>query len=79
MPACEKEVKATNCDPSTRTVNTGAECGADDDWYYYSPWRAPGPIRLLSSPSTPPFSGAPPSSPGATLLSHRSRPCPGGS
>ena len=29
-------------DPAKRTVNTGVACGADDDWYYYSPWRAPG-------------------------------------
>ena len=31
--------KATVCDPNLRTVNRDAECGADDDWYYYSPWR----------------------------------------
>jgi len=35
-------VKATVCDPKYRTVNTGVECGAADDWYYYSPWRSPG-------------------------------------
>ena len=29
--------KATNCDRRTRTVNRAAECGAADDWYYYSP------------------------------------------
>ena len=41
---------ATICDPNLRTINThGADvpngrnrCGGPDDWYYYSPWRAPG-------------------------------------
>jgi hypothetical protein len=28
---------ATICDPALRTVNRGVECGAADDWYYYSP------------------------------------------
>ena len=30
------------CNMSHRTVNIYAECGGPDDWYYYSPWRAPG-------------------------------------
>eukprot|EP00040_Diaphanoeca_grandis_P016385 m.84522 g.84522 ORF g.84522 m.84522 type:complete len:365 (-) comp25761_c0_seq1:150-1244(-) len=42
-------VKATICDPAHRTVNTGVECGADDDWYYYSPWRAPGNAPVFDS------------------------------
>ena len=42
-PVCRPpHAKATNCDKRTRTVNTGAECGAVDDFYYYSPRRAPG-------------------------------------
>eukprot|EP00041_Stephanoeca_diplocostata_P012273 m.205821 g.205821 ORF g.205821 m.205821 type:complete len:362 (+) comp18884_c0_seq1:159-1244(+) len=40
---------ATICDPALRTVNTQAECGADDDWYYYSPWRAPGSAPVFDS------------------------------
>jgi hypothetical protein len=31
--------KATICDKALRTVNRGVDCGAADDWYYYSPWR----------------------------------------
>ena len=38
MNTCGANVTATICDPKLRTVNTGAECGAADDWYYYSPW-----------------------------------------
>jgi hypothetical protein len=30
------------CDPNLRTVNIHAKCGGEEDWYYYSPWRAPG-------------------------------------
>jgi len=41
--------KATICDPSLRTVNTGAECGSDEDVYYYSPWRAPGSAPVFDS------------------------------
>ena len=40
---------ATLCDPKLRTVNTGAECGADDDWYYFSPWRKPGSAGVFDS------------------------------
>lgn len=43
------QVKATVCDPAKRTVNRGAECGAADDWYYYSPWRAPGSAPVFDS------------------------------
>ena len=39
MPVCSDPPKATNCNPATRTVNTAAECGSEDDFYYYSPWR----------------------------------------
>jgi len=42
-------VRATVCDPKYRTVNRNATCGADDDWYYYSPWRAPGSAPVFDS------------------------------
>ena len=32
---CGGDHSATVCDPGMRTVNTGVECGAWDDWYYY--------------------------------------------
>ena len=35
MDICGKKYKATICDPNLRTVNTGAKCGAADDYYYY--------------------------------------------
>jgi len=41
--------KATICDPKFRTVNRDAECGAPDDWYYYSPWRKPGSAPVFDS------------------------------
>jgi hypothetical protein len=34
--------KATICDKRLRTVNTNAECGAPDDFWYHHPWRYPG-------------------------------------
>ena len=46
---CGKNYKATVCDPALRTVNTGAECGSQEDTYYYSPWRAPGSAPVLDS------------------------------
>jgi len=49
MPVCDKPLNATNCDSKTRTVNTDAECGADNDWYYFSPWRAPGSAPVFDS------------------------------
>eukprot|EP01048_Picozoa_sp_COSAG05_P018782 COSAG05_NODE_2813_length_2611_cov_1.736863_2_plen_223_part_00 len=41
-------VKPTMCDPNHRTVNIMAECGGPDDWYFYSPWRAPVSTSLQS-------------------------------
>ena len=41
-PAEATGAKPTMCDPELRTVNQDAECGGHDDWYYFSPWRAPG-------------------------------------
>ena len=49
MDTCGAGAMATVCDPALRTINTGAECGADDDWYYYSPWRAPGSAGVYDS------------------------------
>ena len=49
MDTCGSGAKATICDPEMRTVNTGAECGAEDDYYYYSPWRAPGSAGVFDS------------------------------
>jgi hypothetical protein len=41
VPGCAKPngKKATICKSSLRTVNTQAECGTPEDYYYYSPWR----------------------------------------
>lgn len=48
FPICKNNTAhATICDPKLRTVNTAAKCGATDDWYYYSPWRAPGSAPVL--------------------------------
>eukprot|EP00656_Telonema_subtile_P018076 TRINITY_DN19740_c0_g4_i1.p1 TRINITY_DN19740_c0_g4~~TRINITY_DN19740_c0_g4_i1.p1 ORF type:complete len:386 (+),score=67.28 TRINITY_DN19740_c0_g4_i1:61-1218(+) len=49
--ACAKSngIKPTICDPSLRTVNRAAKCGAEDDWYMYSPWRAPGAAPVFDS------------------------------
>lgn len=41
--------EATICDPALRTVNRNASCGAADDWYYFSPWRAPGSAPVFDS------------------------------
>lgn len=41
--------RATICDPRLRTVNTGAECGSENDSYYFSPWRAPGSAPVFDS------------------------------
>lgn len=49
QPGCAKGFKATNCDPRTRSVNRGAICGGPDDYYYYSPWRAPGEAPVFDA------------------------------
>ena len=41
--------KATICDPNLRTVNTNAECGGADDYFYYAPWRAPGRAPVIDA------------------------------
>jgi hypothetical protein len=40
-------VKPTMCDPNHRTVNINATCGGATDWYFYSPWRAPGAAPVM--------------------------------
>ena len=40
---------ATICDSRLRTCNTQAACGSKDDFYYYSPWRAPGSAPLIDA------------------------------
>jgi len=40
---------ATICDPNHRTVNTNAECGGPEDYYYYAPWRYPGSAPVIDS------------------------------
>ena len=50
-PGCAKPNgrKATVCASSLRTANTQAECGSKDDYYFYSPWRAPGSAPVIDS------------------------------
>lgn len=40
---------ATICDPRLRTLNTQAECGSREDFYFYSPWRAPGAAPVVDA------------------------------
>jgi len=51
VPGCAKPngLKATICASSLRTANTEAECGSADDYYFYSPWRAPGAAPVIDS------------------------------
>ena len=48
-PGCVKPNgrKPTVCASSLRTANTHAECGSPDDFYYWSPWRAPGSAPVI--------------------------------
>jgi len=39
----------TICDSKHRTINIDAPCGGPDDWYYFSPWRAPGAAPVMDS------------------------------
>ena len=45
-------MNATICDPALRTVNTAAACGSPEDYFYYSPWRAPGYAPVIDSCGT---------------------------
>ena len=42
-------MNATMCDPTHRTINTAAPCGGADDFYFFSPWRAPGYAPVIDS------------------------------
>lgn len=46
-PVCKQPLNATVCAREQRTVNTGAECGGPDDYFYYSPWRRPGSAPVI--------------------------------
>merc|ERR1712166_1395789 len=39
----------TICKKEHRTININATCGGEDDWYFYSPWRAPGAAPVFDS------------------------------
>eukprot|EP00658_Telonema_sp_P-2_P049544 TRINITY_DN3768_c0_g2_i5.p1 TRINITY_DN3768_c0_g2~~TRINITY_DN3768_c0_g2_i5.p1 ORF type:complete len:285 (-),score=64.54 TRINITY_DN3768_c0_g2_i5:53-907(-) len=41
--------KPTVCSSNQRTANTQAECGSPEDFYYYSPWRAPGSAPVIDA------------------------------
>ena len=43
------KTKATICDSNLRTLNVDAACGSKEDFYYYSPWRAPGMAPVIDS------------------------------
>lgn len=51
-PICKNPLNATICDPKLRTVNTGAECGGPDDYFFYSPWRRPGSAPVIDACGT---------------------------
>jgi len=44
--------KATICDPKLRTVNIDAECGSQEDFWYFAPWRYPGMAPVTDSCGT---------------------------
>jgi hypothetical protein len=44
--------KPTICDPKLRTINTNAECGSPEDFWYYTPWRYPGIAPVIDSCGT---------------------------
>lgn len=46
------ERKPTICDPKLRTINTNAECGSPEDFWYYTPWRSPGLSPITDSCGT---------------------------
>lgn len=44
-----RTTNATICDSRLRTANTQAECGSHEDFYYFSPWRAPGSAPVIDA------------------------------
>ena len=47
MRVCNDSTTGPTLPLNARTVNTDAEDGAADDWYQFSPWRAPGSAAVL--------------------------------
>jgi len=45
----KSKAKPTICSAEHRTININATCGGEDDWYYFSPWRAPGAAPVMDS------------------------------
>ena len=43
---------ATICAAHLRTLNTEAACGSAEDFYYFSPWRAPGAAPVIDACGT---------------------------
>jgi len=44
--------KATICDKRLRTLNTDAECGSKEDFWYNAPWRSPGMASVTDACGT---------------------------
>jgi len=49
QPNCAAKTAATVCDSNLRTANTQADCGGPEDFYYFSPWRAPGSAPVIDA------------------------------
>lgn len=49
MDTCGLGHNASICDPALRTYNRNATCRGPDDWYQFSPWRAPGSAPVFDS------------------------------
>jgi hypothetical protein len=49
MDVCGLNASATICAPALRTLNIDAPCGGERDWFYFSPWRAPGSAGVLDA------------------------------
>ena len=43
------------CAEEERTINTNATCGGPEDWYQFSPWRAPGSAPVFDPCGEPTF------------------------
>lgn len=47
MPVCDTGLQVPTLPKEARTVNTDKEDGAEDDYYQFSPWRAPGSAGVM--------------------------------
>jgi len=47
MPVCDTGLKMPTLPKEARTVNTDATEGSEDDYYQFSPWRAPGSAGVV--------------------------------